>query len=56
MLIAVNLRPLDSVTLSILDLMGTPLRYSAVVLCHKDLAALDLQGQPFRPLQQIIDR
>jgi hypothetical protein len=35
--------------------MGTLFRYSADVLCHKDLAALDLQDQSFPPSQQIID-
>ena len=36
-------------------LMGTLFRYSADVLCHKDLAALDLQDQSFPPLKQFID-
>jgi len=36
-------------------LTGTPLRYPAVALCHRDFAALDLQGRPFQMLQQFID-
>jgi hypothetical protein len=44
-----------SITLSILDSHGTPVRYPVVVLCHRDPAALDLQDPSFHMLQLIID-
>jgi hypothetical protein len=46
-------RPLASDTPSILDPHRTPLRYPAVVLCHRDPAALDLQDWPFHEGQQL---
>jgi len=67
MLIAVSYwsvsRPLTSVTLSALDslhylywfLIGTPIRYPVVALCHGDPATLDLQDWPFHMPQKIID-
>jgi hypothetical protein len=35
--------------------MKTPLKHSAVALCHGDPAALDLYDWPFNSLQEILD-
>jgi len=48
-------KPLASATPSILDSQGTPRRYPVVALCYGDPAALDLQDQPLRVLQQLTD-
>ena len=48
--------PLTSATLSILGPHRTPPRYSVVVLCHRDLLALDLQIWPLHILRQIMEK
>ena len=47
-------RSLASVIPSILTLIGAPLGYPVVALCHRDPAALDLQDWLLHALQPLI--
>ena len=42
-------------TLSILNLTGTPLKYTVVALCHGDPVALNLSDPALHVLQQFIN-